>query len=149
MKKIWWFLVFVMCTGCVTVKIPKYLKDGFPYKKKFYATFDNTLTATKQALKETGWKITEMANPSTFEQDQSVNSKVKQILIFTEIRQTPLILSSRYMSLNLYLRSLEDATDVEIRYISVMPMLFKNSENYKNDDVVNKIFDRISQLLEK
>ena len=149
MKKIWWFMVFVICTGCVTVKIPKYLKDEFPYKKKFYATFDNTLTATKQALKETGWKITEMANPSTFEQDQSVNSKVKQILIFTEIRQTPLILSSRYMSLNLYLRSLEDATDVEIRYISVMPMLFKNSENYKNDDVVNKIFDRISQLLEK
>ena len=150
MKRLAWVVLLIACAGCVTVKIPKYLKDESPYKKKFYASFDKTFAATKQALQDTGWKVTETSSPAVFEQSPSATEKgQKEILIFTEVRQTPLILSSRYMGVNVYLRSADNSTDVEIRYISVMPMLFKNAETYKNDLVVNKIFERISQLLGK
>ena len=150
MKKFLWLVVLISCVGCVTVKIPKYLQDQFPYKKKFYANFDDTLTATQQALKEAGWRITETANPSVFEQGPSAtDASAKQILLFTEVRQTPLFLSSRYMSLNIYVRQAADGTDVEIRYISFTPALFKNIQSYKNDVVVYKIFDKTSEILER
>jgi len=151
MKKIWLgAALFIVCAGCVSVKIPKYLKDEFPYKKKFYASFDETLTATQQALLDNGWHISDMSSPSVFEQDQApLDPQGKQILIFTEMRQTPIVLTSRYMSLNVYLLSADNSTDVEIRYLAITPMLFKNMENYKNDAVVNKIFDRITELVKK
>ena len=44
----------------------KYLKDEFPYKKKFYAGYDETLAATTDALKDLGWQIAETAHPSVF-----------------------------------------------------------------------------------
>ena len=150
MKKAIWLVLLMVCAGCITVKVPKYLKDEFPYQKKFYASFDDTLAATQKALRDTGWRISEIASPSTFEQGQpSSDTQGRQILIFTEIRQTPLILASRYMSLNVYLRTADNSTDVEIRYISVVPVLLKNSTSYKNDVVVNRVFDRISELLTK
>ena len=148
MKKLTCVVLLVILSGCVTVKIPKYLPLENPYKKKFFSSFDEVLTAAKQALVDTGWQMTDMTSPSVFEQQASVQTQWKQILNFTEIRQTPLILSSRYMSINVYLRSVDDGTEVEIRYMAVMPMLFGNSQSYKNDDVVNKILDRIAQLLE-
>lgn len=150
MKKIFWIFALLILTGCVTVKIPKYLQDQFPYKKKFYASFDETLTAARQALLDMGWKISEVSSPVVFEHNESTKEiDTKQALFFTEVRQTPLILSSRYMSLNVYVRAADDGSDVEIRYLSVTPMLFKNAQSYQNDTVVNKIFDRISELLEK
>ncbi len=138
----------ILLSGCVTVKIPKYLPTDSSYKKRYFSSFDDVLAATKQALVDTGWKISDMASPSVFEQDASAQGPGKQILIFMDIRQTPLILSSRYMSINVYLRSVDDGTEVEIRYMSVMPALFKSLKSYKNDAVVNKIFDRIAQFLE-
>ena len=65
------------------------------------------------------------------------------------MRQTPLVLSSRYTSLNIYLQEIDNGTNVEIRYLSVVPMVFKSTQNYKNDGLVYAIFDRISELLEK
>lgn len=151
MKKAILLLLALTLSSCVTVKMPKYLKDEFPYKKKFYASFDDTLKATLDTLRALGWRASETVHPSTFEQGQLNEDKnARQILIFTDIRQTPMVLSSRYMSLNVYLMSSEpNNTDVEIRYISVTPMLFKNVQSYKNDSVVYNIFDHISRLLEK
>ncbi len=144
-----WLMAALLLSGCVTVKIPKYIQDASPYKKRFYASFEETLNAARQALGDEGWRISEMANPAVFEQSQVVSPDTKQIVIFTEARQTPFIFSSRYMTVNVFLRNADDGTDVEVRYASVTPMLFKNANNYKNDSVVNKILNRISELLEK
>ena len=149
MKKVWLLVLLVFCVGCVTVKIPKYLKDEFPYEKRFYAKFDETLNATIQALDDLHWKVTNTSHPSVFEEGVQDDQSKEQILIFTEVRQTPLFLSSKYMSLNVYVIAADDNTDVEIRYVSVMPVFFKHAYNYKNDFVVNKVFDRIAELLEK
>lgn len=150
MKKTILVLLLFFCVGCISVKVPKYLPDQFPYKKTYYASFDDTLKAALQALNDLGWRTTEMTSPSVFEQNlSSADASLKQVLIFTEVRQTPLILSSRYMSINVYVRAIQDGTEVEVRYISVVPVLFKNVKGYRNTGVVDKIFKRISELLEK
>ena len=148
MKKLVCVALLVVLSGCVTVKIPKYLPSENAYKKKFFLPFDDVLVAAKQALIDTGWQINDMASPSIFEQEASTQTQGKQILIFTETRQTPLILLSRYKSINVYLRSVDDGTEVEIRYMGMTQILFINSKNYKNDDVVNKVYDHMAQLLE-
>ena len=148
MKKTIFLLVVALLAGCVSVKVPKYVADKSPYKKKFYADFETTFAAAQEALKEGGWKISDVKHPSVFEQGAVLEGEEKQALIFTEIRQTPLFLSSRYMSLNVFVRPADNGTEVEIRYLSVVPALFKNRESYKNDAVVNKVFNRISEILE-
>ena len=150
MYRIIGFIILIFFfSGCMTVKVQKYLEDKAPYQKKFYAAYDKTLATTREALQEMGWRISETANPSVFEQSQAT-AEDKQILLFTEVRQTPFIFSSRYSHLNVYIKFAGDnTTDVEIRYLAVTPMIFKNSKNYKNNDAVNKIFKRISQLLEQ
>ena len=150
MKKLFLVLVAILFAGCVTVKIPKYLQDKSPYQKKYYVGYEETLAATRQALFDSGWKVSEVTSPMAFEQGEiTKEDDKKQALIFTEVRQTPLLLSSRYLSVNVYVRAADEGTDVEIRYLGVTPMLFKNAQNFKNDAVVNKIFDRISELVEK
>ena len=149
MKKMAWFMLVLFLCGCVTIKIPKYIQDASPYKKKFYAHYEETLDAARKALMDEGWRISDMANPAVFEQAQNASEQVRQILIFTEARQTPFIFSSRYMTVNVLIRGSDDGTDVEIRYVAVTPLFFKNASSYKNDPVVNKILNRISDLLEK
>lgn len=150
MRKMGLILLLVFLSGCVTVKIPKYLQDNFPYKKKFYAKYEETLTVTQQALKDSGWKVSEVANPTAFEREAETKTTPKQeILIFTEARQTPVFLFSRYLSLNVYVRSAGDSTDVEIRCISITTFLFMNFKSYKNDALANKLLDHISKLLER
>jgi len=144
MKKILLFAFLFLCLGCVTVKIPKYLQEEFPYRKNFSANFDQSFVATTGALKDLGWKITETTTPALFNPQESGTKK--QILIFTEIKQTPLFLLSAYASLNAYLREIdENHTQVEIRYILVMPFF----KSYQNDAMAGKIFNKIEDKLKK
>ena len=146
MKKIIIALAVLFLVGCVTVKVPKYLHEDFPYRKDFAADFDQTFTATSRALRELGWKITETTSPSAF--DPTKADAKHQLLIFTEIRQTPLLLASTYASLNAYLREIDpEHTQVEIRYLSVLPLPFKNISIYQNDALIHKIFTRIEKNL--
>jgi len=141
--------LFLNCVGCVTVKIPKYLKSENPYRKEFFASYKDTLDATKKTLDVLGWEITDTVHPSLFEQGADFDEKEnRQVLIFTEARQTPLFLSSRYITLNVYVWPLDNSTNVEIRSFSVTPVLFNNIESYKNDSIVNKIFNQIEKELE-
>jgi xanthine dehydrogenase molybdopterin-binding subunit B len=111
-------------------------------------SFDRTLNATLDALRALGWNIAEISHPSVFEYDREKESPYdQQVLIFTEIQQTPLFLSSRYTNLNVNLRAMGESTEVEIRYIAITPVIFKSAQSYRNDALVNGIFDRISELL--
>ncbi len=143
-------LAFVfVCAGCVTVNIPKYIQDKSPYKKTFYAGYEETLEAAQKALKETGWQVTDTVNPIAYEQQGASEAQAKQVLIFTQARQTPAILTSRYMSLNVYVRAIDSGAEVEIRYFSVTPVLLGRAKGYKNNLVVNRVFDRMEGLLKK
>ena len=140
----------VLLCGCVSISIPQYLKDKHPYKKKFFAGFAETHEATRAALREAGWIITEEADPRTFERDESYDEQNgQQVLIFTEEKQLARILYSRYYKLNVLVRSLAEGTEVEIRYLSITPVLFYKKEQYKNDGLVNAVMNLISKKLEQ
>jgi len=138
----------VLFTGCITVKMPQYLQAENPYSKQFLADYDKTLDATFKVLRKLGWTVSKQTSPLAFEQETAVPDKEKkQILIFTDVKQKAMILSSRYMSLNIVLKENKKNTDVEIRYFSVLSTIFKNFETYKNDKLVARIFKGIATEL--
>ena len=149
MKKaiVLFFLLF--CVGCVSATIPHYLQDKSPYKKKFYASYDDTLKAVQTTLKDLGWKISSVSDPVVYEQNSASNNEAipKQILMFTDVRQTAFLLGTHYSKMNIFVRSLTEGTEVEIRYITVTSTPFKTLENYKNDNAVQRIFDHIEKVL--
>lgn len=139
----------LVTAGCSTVQIPKYIKDQHPYQEEYYDSFQATLDATNKALSDFGWQVTETAEPSMFERSKAVvDPDTKQILLFTEIRQTGLFLGSRYQRLNVILQSArDDQTNVELRYVTVSSVPFKTFTSYKKDSVAKKIFERIGHYL--
>ncbi len=149
MKRILALILILVICGCVTVRIPKYLEGEFPYRRSFEANFQNTFDATLKALKDSGWKVTETTSPAVFAPGRtSDKTKKYEILVFTEIKQSAMVLASSYVTLNALLRSTDaNHTEVEIRYLSMTAMFFKTVNSYQNDRVVGKIFKKIEQIL--
>ncbi len=148
MRNFFLVLCAVVLTGCVSAKIPTYLNDNVPYKKNFYSSYDDTLSAVKQSLEDLGWKIASLSDLVVYEvQAATDDTDRKQILIFTEVRQTPFMLGTRYAKMNIFVRRLSETTEVEIRYVTITSTLLKSFENYKNDSAVARIFEHIEKLL--
>ena len=148
MKKISALIFLITLTsGCVSIQIPEYIQDHHPYKKEFTAAFDKTLAATKQALAGLGWRILKSYQPGVFEQTP-VPAGEEQLLLFTESKQSYRFLFSRYSRLNIYLRSLKDTTEVEIRYAVLTPLPMKSLKSYRNDRLVRQLFRQIEVQLQ-
>lgn len=145
MRKFFWILCLTILYGCTTAKIPQYLADKNPYKKQFYASFEETLKAAQTTLQELGWRIAAEGDPAVYEEGSPRESK--QIILFTEVRQTAMFLGSRYARMNVILRAKSEGTEIEIRYLTVNSLPFKNFESFKNERTVHRIFERIDQLL--
>ena len=145
MRKIFSFVLLLTLSGCATVDVPKYIQDKNPYKKIFYASFDETLSAAKKTLEHYGWTILNDYDPTVFEQNKELGTpEAKQILLFTEDRQTPFFLGSSYSRINAYVRTVDKtSTEVELRYVTVASVPFKTFNTYKNDRVIHHIFDAI------
>ncbi len=140
-------LLLTLASGCVSIQIPEYIQDRYPHKKEFNATYDKTLKATQQALTDLGWRILKTYDPNVFEQTSRPKPGEKQVLIFTESKQSYRILYSRYARLNIYLRALKDKTEVEIRYAAVVSLPLKQFRRYKNNALANKLFRKIESHL--
>lgn len=148
-KILFGILLGIALAGCASVTIPNYIREEHPYRKTFYASFDDVLNATVQAMEEMGWQIAKKTDPAIFERNKSTdNPQIKQILLFTDVRQTAFILGTRYARMNIYLQSAtESATDVELRYLKVTSVSLKNFQNYRNDRFAEKVFARIAAIL--
>jgi hypothetical protein len=140
--------VVLFCSGCITVKMPQYLKDKNPYHKEFYVNYDKTLKATIQALEKMGWKVVKQSNPVVFESDSVDPSQApKQVILFTDIRQNAMLFGTCYKTLNLIVKESGQKTDVEIRYYFVFSTMFKNFEGYEDDGLARKIFAQIEKVV--
>lgn len=139
----------VFLSGCATVVIPQYIKDDNPYKHKIYASFDEVSSAAKEVLDKTGWVVMSTTDPSVFERSKGVEGEdFRQVLLITDIRQTPLFIGSRYARLNLFIRSSEaNVTEIEVRYITVSSMFFKSFYKYRNNAEVERIIKNIEKTL--
>jgi len=143
------FLLAVL-TGCTTVSIPSYLHDKNPYKKTFYSAYDQVLNATKMVLEDKGWVISGTSDPSVYERNKVIGDfKGQSTLIFTDVRQMGLFFGSRYARVNVYVtENPNNATEVEVRYLTVNSMTVKTFENYKHDASVKNIFNAIEKRLQ-
>ena len=143
-----WVSLFALA-GCASVTIPNYIRDEHPYRKTFYASYDTVLDATVHALEDFGWKVAKTTEPSVFERNKDTDKPgVRQILLFTDVRQMAFIFGTRYPRMNIYVQSGTDgSTEVELRYLTVTSASLKNFQNYRNDRYAGKFFGRIEFLL--
>lgn len=149
MKRVFFIVFCVLATGCTRIELPNYIKDVHPYDRRVYAPFEKTLKATSKVLDETGWTITTSSEPSVFERAKyAVSPDTKQIMLFTKVKHTPLILWSTYKRINVILRSAgENATDVEVRHVTVTSIPFKSFYSYKKDRVANQLLEKIENAV--
>jgi len=149
MRKVTLLMSVLFLMGCVSTSIPNYLKDDHPYKKRYYKDFDHVLDNVTKALEELGWTVSGVADPYMYEKiPDNAPGEGKKILLFTEIRQTPLFMGTRYAKLNVYIRFAKDTTEVEIRYLTLSSLSIKNIKSYRNDAAVERIFKKITKLVE-
>ncbi|MDD3374781.1 MAG: hypothetical protein PHY73_03535 [Candidatus Omnitrophica bacterium] len=142
-------LLFVISSGCVTVKMPQYISPEKSYQRSFYAGYKEALNATIVALEKTGWKISKETHPFVFEKDEmSRDNEIRQVLILTNIRQKAMLLGSRYTTINVLVRESGQKTNIEIRYFSTLSTAIKNFDSYQNDSLVDQIFKLIADQLE-
>lgn len=149
MKKFFAIILLLTISGCASVIIPNYIHDKFPYKQTYYASFNKVYESAVKALEDFGWAVEKESDPALFERERDIgDNNQEQTLLFTEIHQFSFFIGSRYTRLNLYLRVTADkATEVEIRYLKVTSVLFKNFYNYRSDHSADRIFRRIEEGL--
>ena len=138
-------LSVVFLSGCVAATLPQYLSDKNPYKKEFFVGYDESVEAVKAALDELGWTVDGEGKPDVYE--RSISQSDKSVIIFSGIRQTPFFLGSRYAKLNVIVRGIQDKTEIEIRYVTVTSIPFRNIQSFKNDAAVRRIFEHIQKHL--
>lgn len=148
-NKIFVIVLVLITAGCSTIHIPKYIPDNNPYKREVYASFSETLDATTEALEETGWEVVDTTDPSVFEHSTLLAEDGQEILIFSGVKSIPLVLGTRFARVNVYLRSMAqpNATEVEVRYLTINSVGFKNFNNFKHPIAVEHILDEIEKNL--
>lgn len=151
MKRTLSFLFLLTLAGCASVAIPNYIQDEHPYRKEFYAGFDEVLNATTQGLNDLGWQVAQATDPSLFEHSPATEIPgQKQILIFTEVRQTALFIGTRYARINVYLNAASpDTVNAELRYITVTSLPFKSFNSYRSDGFAKRLFEHVEKILAK
>ncbi len=149
MKKALGLIVVIMLCGCSTVNIPKYIPDTRPHKQTMYASFDQTLQATKSALQGGGWEIVDTTDPNVYEHSTILTEDGQEILIFTGVKAIPMFLGTRYARVNIYLRTLAqpNSTEVEVRYLTVNSIGFKTFNNFKHPLAAKNILNDIEKNL--
>lgn len=148
MKKILLVLLLLSFAGCASITIPNYIQDKNPYEKIFYAQFDQVRTAITKTFEASGWTIEKESEPALFERERDLEGGDEQTLIFTDVRQISFFVGSRYIRVNAYVHGIaNNETEVEIRYLTVTSIMFKEFYGYKNDRAVEHIFSKIEKNL--
>lgn len=145
------FILLLGLGGCASISVPNYVKDEYPYKKTFYASFDETFEAVKEMFDEFHWKVSQTSDPKLYERNKTtaVDDTGKQVLIFSDLRTTPLGLGTRYSRVNVYLRTVQGSeTEVEIRYVTVSSVPFKTFYDFKHNKTVEAMLKSISEKLD-
>ncbi len=140
-------LLCLLLAGCTSAVIPHYLPDTNPYSRRYEADYDRTYAAVRQTLQDLGWEIEQEADPLVYEQDGALGEGKKDVLIMSNTRQTALFIGTRYAKMNIYIHGQDDMSDVELRYMTISSLPFKNIVSYNNDAPAERILDYIGGLL--
>ena len=149
MRYIVLLLVFFL-SGCASGQMPEYIgRADHPYDRKIYAGFEKVVSSLNYILKNKGWKIEEEDNPTVYERDDRYeNNGYQNLLIMTGIKKYYHVLYPTYAHLNVLVHSLDNATDVEIRYEARTPLI-KQFTSVRNDQVGLGILDALEQEINR
>lgn len=150
MKRIIQLGLFLVClSGCATVSIPNYIKDDHPYTRTVYADFDQARAAAGKALQDSGWVVVDATDPTVFEHSSIQDEGGREILLFSDIKELPFILGTRYSRVNVYLRSTSrpKETEIEVRVLTIKSLTFMELRKHKQPRVADKIFADIEKHL--
>ena len=138
-------LLIFNLAGCASVPMPEYIsRVDHPYDRKIYASFEKVASAVMFVLKNKGWTISE-ADPSVYERDDRYdNNGYRNLLIITNVRQNYRVLYSTFTHLNVFIHSIGNTCDVEIRYEAQTPLV-KRFISTHNDELAKGILDAVEQ----
>jgi hypothetical protein len=138
-------LTFIFA-GCASVQVPGYIsRADHPYDRKFYASYEKVVSSTMYVLKNKGWTITSEIDPSIYERDDRYdNNGYQNLLIITDFKKNYRVLYSTSIHLNIFIHSMGNTCDMEIRYESKTPMI-KQFISTRNDRMIQGILDAIEE----
>ena len=138
--------IIIMLSGCATASMSEYIsRVDHPYDKVYYASIEKVTGAIVYVLRKQGWTISSEADPATYERDDRYeNNGYKNLLILTDVKKkfNGAYLSS--MHLNIFIHSLANTCDVEIRYEAKGPFT-----SLRNDPLVQGLLDAIEQDVDR
>ena len=115
------------------------------YERKIYGSFEKVVSTTMFVLKKQGWAFDSEADPSIYERDDRYdNNGYQNLLIMTSVRKQYRVLYSTYTHLNVFVHSIGNTCDVEIRY-EAQTSLIKQFTTVRNDRMVQGILDAIEE----
>jgi hypothetical protein len=140
------FLLIIVLAGCASVPMPGYIgRIDHPYERKIQGSLDKVVSSTIFVLKNKGWPIIDEVDSSIYERDDRYdNNGYQNLLIMTDVRKQYRVLYSTSMHLNVFIHSIGNTCDMEIRYEAQTPLV-KRFISVRNDRVVQDILDAIEQ----
>ena len=133
-----------MIAGCASAPLTGYIsRVDHPYDRKFYASFEKVTSSFMYVLKKQGWRIGEESDPAIYEQDARYeNNGYQNLVIITLPRKNLLHVTSAH--LNVFIHSLYNTCDVEVRY-EADTSLIKQISSTRGDQIAQRVLDAVEQ----
>ena len=143
----WILSALIFLCGC-TVQVQSYIKSDHPYARKLYGNYDKIVLIIKEVLAQNKYKILSETHPSVYERSSDENKETPEdLLLFTDIKQHPMLLYSSYTHLNIFIHAETDGAQVELRYGKTTSFLVKQINSTRNDKLANRLLDQMEQEL--
>ncbi len=141
-------MLMLFASGCTTVTVGNYIRSDHPYTKKIYGDYDKIVETIRQVLAKNGYKVTGESYPSVYERPVDAHQETpKDLLLFSQIKQHSMIFLSSYTHLNIYIRSVAEGAEVEVRYGKVTSVLVKQFQSTRDDKLGKRILDQIEHAM--
>jgi hypothetical protein len=138
----------LLLAGCASVQVPGYIsKVDHPYDRRIYAGFEKVTSSIIYVLKSRGWNIVNEVDPSVYEiDDRYDNNGYQNLLIITDVRKH--FLTLRNTHLNVFIHSIGNTCDVEIRYEG-QNSLVKQFSSSRNDQLAQGILNAVEEEVDR
>ncbi len=135
-------ILAVTAASCAPTVVSGYIPDRRGATRRVYANFETTREAVRSALGELGWEIEEEASPDLFEFRPRAGAGC---LIVTRDRRSSWWAGERRERMNIYIDSVDDVSEVEVRIRRYRRGIVFRSLGYGDPRTVEQVFSLIQR----